>query len=201
MAMHYRALGIGRAVVPLLDLAGSKTLLDVGGGPGTYSVLIAQAYPKVNCTVLDLPEVVNIADELIEQQGMGKRIGTLPGDYRTMAFPAGNDTVNFFGVLHQESPDSIRALLKNAYASLNPGGVVNVMDMMTDCSHTKPKFSALFSVNVALTTDSGWVFSDSELNEWMRDAGFVDFTVRSLPSPMPHWLATARKKQMLGKGL
>src|SRR3990172_530318 len=51
MAMHYRALGMGRAVVGELDLAGSKTVLDVGGGPGTYSMLIAQANPKATCTV------------------------------------------------------------------------------------------------------------------------------------------------------
>ena len=197
MAMHYRALGIGRAVVPELDLTRCKTVLDVGGGPGTYAVLIAQAYPHVNCTVLDLPQIVRIADELIRQQGMHERVKILPGDYRAMFFPAGNDAVNFFGVLHQESPDSIRDLLGRAYASLNPGGIVNVMDMMTDCTHTKPKFSALFAVNMALTTDSGWVFSDSELKEWLREAGFADCTVKSLPAPMPHWLATARKKRMV----
>jgi len=53
--MHGRAMGIGQAVIPLLDLAGKKRLLDIGGGPGTYSVLIARAFPQVRCTVLDLP--------------------------------------------------------------------------------------------------------------------------------------------------
>jgi len=67
------------------------------------------------------------------------------------------------------------------------------MDMMTDSTHTKPQFSALFAVNMALTTDSGWVFSDSELRGWIEKAGFVNFSVRPLPSPMPHWLAGARK--------
>ena len=43
-------------------------MLDVGGGPGTYSVLISQAFPEIDCTVLDLPEVVNVAQELIERQ-------------------------------------------------------------------------------------------------------------------------------------
>jgi len=188
MAMHYRALGIGRAVIPQLDLAGSKTVLDVGGGPGTYSVLIAQVYPEVHCTVLDLPEVVKIADELIRQQGMKARVKTLPGDYRTVCFPPGNDVVNFFGVLHQESPESILNLLKKAYGSLNAGGSVNIMDMMTDETHTEPRFSALFAVNMALTTDSGWVFSDSELKAWMAEAGFSNCTVNPLPSPLPHWL-------------
>ena len=61
MAMHGRALGIGRAVVPLLDLAGCRKVLDVGGGPGTYSILIAQAHPGVDCVVFDLAGVVEIA--------------------------------------------------------------------------------------------------------------------------------------------
>jgi len=193
MAMHYRALSIGRTPIPLLDLSGKKKILDIGGGPGTYSVLIAQANPEVECTVMDLPEVAKIADELIQKQGMSGRVKTLPGDYRVTPFPGGNDVINFFGVLHQESPELILNLMKKAYHSLNPGGTLYVMDMMTDSTHTKPRFSALFAVNMALTTDSGWVFSDTELKGWVEQAGFVNFSVRPLPPPMPHWLATAQK--------
>ncbi|MCP3953430.1 MAG: methyltransferase domain-containing protein, partial [Desulfobacterales bacterium] len=163
MAMHYRALGIGRAVVPQLDLAGCATVLDVGGGPGTYSVMIAQAAPDVSCVVLDLPEVVAIAEELIGQQNMSGQVKTLAGSYRDIDFPPANDMINFFGVLHQESPESICSLFRKAYDALKPGGTIHIMDMMTDKTHTKPKFSALFAVNMALTTDSGWVFSDAEL--------------------------------------
>lgn len=194
LSMHYRALAIGRAVLEELDLAGCRTLLDVGGGPGTYSVLISQKYPDINCTVVDLPEVVKVADELILQQGCADRVKTLAGDYRSLDFPPGNDVINFFGMFHQESPESILALLRKAYAALNPGGIVNVMDMMTDSTHAKPKFSALFAVNMALTTENGWVFADSELTGWMQEAGFTDCTVKPLPPPMPHWFATARKK-------
>jgi SAM-dependent methyltransferase len=194
MSMHYRALGMGRAVIGELDLAGRRTILDVGGGPGTYSMLIAQANPGVTCTVLDLPEVVAVAAELIRQQGLEGRIKTLAGDYRTARFPEGNDVVNFFGVLHQESPESILSLFRKSYAALNPGGVVNVMDMMTDVTHTKPKFSALFGVNMALTSENGWVFSDGELKSWLEEAGFTDCVVKPLPPPMPHSFATARKK-------
>lgn len=193
LSMHHRALAIGRAVLGELDLAGRRTLLDVGGGPGTYSVLIAQSHPDIRCTVLDLPEVVKVAAELILAQGCAERVSTLAGDYRTLAFPPGNDVVNFFGMFHQESPDSIRALLRKAHDALNPGGIVHVMDMMTDHTHTQPKFSALFAVNMALTTDNGWVFADTELTGWMREAGFTDCKVKPLPPPMPHWFASARK--------
>jgi len=194
LSMHYRALAIGRAVIGELNLAGCKKLLDVGGGPGTYSVLISKAYPEIECTVLDLPDVVKIADELIRQQGCQEHVSILAGDYRTMPFPEAVDVVNFFGMFHQESPESIRSLLKKAHNALNPGGIVNIMDMMTDHTHTKPAFSALFAVNMALTTENGWVFSDEELTGWLQEAGFADCVVKPLPPPMPHSFASASKK-------
>lgn len=193
MSMHYRALGIGQAVIPQLELSGRKKVFDVGGGPGTYSVLMAKANPELNCTVFDLPEVVKIAKGLIANQGMSERVQVIGGDYHTDSFPRNNDIVTFFGVLHQESPESIKTLLKKAYDALNPGGVIYVMDMMTDKTHTKPKFSALFGINMALTAESGWVFSDEELKNWLEEASFTNFKVSPLPPPMPHWLASAKK--------
>jgi len=194
LSMHGRALGIGRAVVPSINLEGRKTLLDVGGGPGTYSSLIARKYPEICCTVIDLPAVASIADELIADAGLSERVKTIKGDYHDVEFPAGQDAVIFFGVLHQESPEDIVALFKKAEKALNPGGIVYVMDMMTDATHTQPKFSALFAVNMALTTVNGWVFSDRELEGWLTEAGLTGFSCSPLPPPMPHWLAVARKQ-------
>lgn len=193
LAMHGRALGIGRAVVPLLDLAGCRNLLDLAGGPGTYAVLLAQANPGLSCTVLDLPPVAAVAAELIAQAGMSGRVRTLAGDYHTTPFPGGQDAVTIFGALHQESPDAIRDILRRAHAALVPGGRLFILDMMTDATHTQPAFSALFAVNMALTTDHGWVFSDREISGWLAEAGFTDIGIRPVPPPMPHWLAVARK--------
>jgi cyclopropane fatty-acyl-phospholipid synthase-like methyltransferase len=158
MSMHGKALATAEPILSQLSLAGCRRLLDVGGGPGTYSVLLSRAYPELEATVLDLPPVIRIAEALIEQQGASDRVKTIAGDYHTIAFPNGNDAVLFFGMLHQESAENIPALLNKAYASLNPGGSVYVMDMMTDATHTAPKFSPMFAVNMALTSKSGWVF-------------------------------------------
>jgi ubiquinone/menaquinone biosynthesis C-methylase UbiE len=193
LSMHGRALGIGRAVVPLLDLTGCRALLDLAGGPGTYAVLLAQANPALRCTVLDLPPVAKVADELIAQAGMSDRVHTLPGDYHSTPFPGNMDAVTIFGALHQESPDAIRDILGRACAALRPGGQIFILDLMTDASHTQPPFSALFAVNMALTTEHGWVFSDEEICRWLVEAGFTDCQVRPVPPPMPHWLASARK--------
>ena len=193
LAMHGRAHGIGQAVVPQLDLEGRRKLLDIGGGGGTYSALIARHNPEISCTVIDLPGVVAVANELIAEQGLSDRVKTIPGDYHTVHLPGGHDAAIFFGVLHQESPEAISALLKRVFEALEPGGIVYVMDLMTDATHAAPQFSALFAVNMALTTNHGWVFSDEELRTWLEDAGFRDLAVSPLAPPMPHWLAVAQK--------
>jgi SAM-dependent methyltransferase len=194
LSMHGRALGIGRAVIPSLDLNGRKRLLDIGGGPATYSALIAQANPEISCSVMDLPPVAAIASELLEQQGLSARVKTIPGDYHTAPFPQGNDVVIIFGVLHQESAESVQDILQRAYAALEPGGVIYIMDMMTDRTRAHPAFSALFAVNMALTAEHGWVFSDEDIKSWLENAGFTDFSVKPLAPPMPHWLASAHKR-------
>ena len=99
-----------------------------------------------------------------------------------------------FGALHQEDPADILAILRRAHAALKPGGKLYVLDMMTDASHAQPAFSALFAVNMALTTANGWVFSDSELKDLMTRAGFEPGETRPVPPPMPHWLVGAVKR-------
>lgn len=198
LSMHGRAMGIGQSVIPLLDLEGCRTLFDVGGGPGTYAVLLARKWPELHCTVMDLPDIVAVADELIASAGLSDRVQTQAGDYHTTAFPENIDVCLFFGMLHQESPQTIRDLMKKAYAALRPGGKIVVLDMMTDATHTQPAFSALFALNMALTATNGWVFSDAELEQWVTDAGLIGFSCRPLPPPMPHWLATAHKPTSCG---
>ena len=194
LAMHGRAMGIGRAVVPHLDLAGRSRLLDIGGGPGAYSMLLARRWPELRCTTIDLPGVSRVAAELVAAEGLADRVECVAGDYHEAAFPRGFDAAILFGILHQEEPEAIAGLFRRTYAALEPGGVVYVLDMMTDATHCRPAFSALFALNMALTAEHGWVFSDAELKALMAEAGFEPGETRPVPPPMPHWLVSAVKR-------
>ncbi|MDA3799982.1 MAG: methyltransferase [Kiritimatiellae bacterium] len=193
LSMFERAYSMGQAVIPMLDLSKCKTLLDVGGGPGAYSMLCVSKWKQLSSTVIELPAIAAIANELIAERGLDDRVKTIPGSYVDTEFPVGQDAVNFFGVLHQESPQTILDLCTKAFDALNPGGQINIMDMMTDETRTAPAFSALFALNMALTKEAGWVFSDVDVIGWLKSVGFVDCNVQPLPEPMPHWLAMARK--------
>jgi SAM-dependent methyltransferase len=190
MSMHGKALAMAQQTLSAIDVTGRKQLLDVGGGPGTISALLTKTNPDLVCTVLELAPIVAIAQGLL---GGNDRVKLLAGDYHSTPFPGGNDVILLFGMMHQEPVSTIQDLLRRSYESLVPGGVVYVMDMMTDATHAHPPFSAMFAVNMALTKENGWVFSDEELRGWMKEAGFQDFTVKPLPPPAPHWMASARK--------
>ena len=192
-AMFGRAMGIGRGVVPMLKGLSGR-VLDLAGGPGAYAILMCQANPEMTCVTVDLPAIAAEAKNYVAQFGLGERIECRAGNYHTDEYEsAAYDAVTIFGALHQESPEQIVDILKRANRALKVGGKVYVLDMMTDATHTAPKFSALFAVNMALTTANGWVFADSELKGWMREAGFEPGKTQRVPPPMPHWLIAATK--------
>ena len=193
-SMRGRAFAIGRGVVPMLDLAGRTRLLDLAGGPGAYAELIVRANPGLSVVTVDLPAISDAAAEFVAADRLSDRIECRHGDYHADEYEAeGYDAATIFGALHQEAPDDIVAILRRAHRALKPGGVLYVLDMMTDASRTFPPFSALFGLNMALTTRNGWVFSDAELKGWMRAAGFTPGDTRAAPPPMPHWLVRATK--------
>ena len=192
--MHQRAQGVARGVVPFIDLAGCGTLLDVGGGPGTYATLLAQKYPTLQVTVVDLEGIVAVARELIAATPGAERVqlqagDATAGDYGSELYHA----VLFSGVLHQMDPTTIRRMLQGAQRALKPGGVVYISDMMLDDSKTQPLFSALFSLQMLLTTASGAVFAASESEAWLREVGFGEIVRKPLPPPLPYTIVSARK--------
>jgi hypothetical protein len=184
--MHNRALGLGQALVELVHLDGCQRLLDVGGGPGTYSALLTRRYPGLYAQVLDLPEVVAIAEEIIASMQANNRVTTLAGDYHTTPWPAGQDAVLISGVLHRETPSVCRELITRARDCLTTDGQLITADVFTDTGGVSPAFATLFGLNMLLTTQDGGVHADAEVAEWMRQAGFTQVTVQPFPPPMPH---------------
>lgn len=187
LGMHGRARGVAAGLAAVLDLAGRRHLLDVGGGAGTYSILLVQKTPGLRATVLDLPGVVAIAREIIRASGVGDRIETAAGDYATAPFPPGADALLISGVMHRETPESCRALLRKAHAALAPGGLLVVSDVFfTDEDKIAPPFATLFALNMLLTSEHGSAHAAAEMAAWMGAAGFTGVQTRPLPPPMPH---------------
>jgi SAM-dependent methyltransferase len=192
-AMHGRALGIARALVEILDLGGRHNLLDVGGGPGTYSILLTGRFPGLHAEVLELPGVAAVAREIVAAAGASDRVTLRDGDYHTADFGNGRDAVLMSGMFHRETPDTCRQLIERAWRCLAPGGLLAVSDVFTDEGGTTPAFAAMFGLNMMLTAPDGGVHADVDVRRWMSACGFVELGTTPLPPPMPHRVVTGIK--------
>lgn len=194
MGMHERAKGIGSILSHLVDLTGRKHLLDVGGGPGTYSVSLCEQTPGLRSTVLDVPGVLEVSKELVEAAGYADRVSLRPGDYLSSDFGTGYDAALLSGMMHRETQENCKHLLRKAFAALDPGGLAMVSDVFFDDeTHRTPAFAVYFALNMALTSHDGAAHAMTEMADWMREIGFVDVEIKPLPKPNPHTLVTGRK--------
>jgi predicted O-methyltransferase YrrM len=190
-AMHDRASGTGRVLVNLVDVTDRKQMLDVGGGPGTYSALFVRKNPGLRSTVLELPGIASVAKELLAEIGVADRVSMLPGDYHTTQFPGGNDVVLISGVFHRETEANCRRLIARARASLVPRGLLIVSDVFSDEGGTSPAIAALFGLNMMLTAPDGGVHADADVARWIAEEGFGDVRRTPFPPPMPHRIVAA----------
>lgn len=158
-------------------------LLDVGGGPATWSIAFARAVPGGHVTLYDQPEVLPISRKHVEAAGLADRFTFVPGDFYTdEALPTGADLAWVSAIVHQNSRQQNRELFKKVHAALAPGGRIMIRDCVMDESHTSPPFGAMFAVHMLVRTEGGGTFSLAELSDDLEASGFTDAKqVRSAP--------------------
>ena len=182
-AMHRNARARAPQVVEAVGIQGARRMLDVGGGSGAYSIAFAQANEMLQVELLDLPEVLPIAQRHIEEAGLGHRIKTRAGDLRTDFLGKGFDVILISAICHMLGPEGNRNLLKRCYEALAPEGRVVISDFILEADKTGPKQAALFALNMLVGTHDGSSYSESEYGGWLREAGFRKVCRMRLPGP------------------
>lgn len=182
-AMDRNAKERAGAVVKAIGTGGIQRMLDLGGGSGAYSIAFARAIPGLNSEILDLGEVVPLAQENIRKAGLADRIATRVGDMLRDPLGKNYDLILASAICHMFSPEENRELLQRAYDALAPNGKVVVQDFILEPSKTAPRAAALFSLNMLVGTQAGSSYSEPDYARWLRDAGFSDVRRERLPGP------------------
>lgn len=156
--------GRGKLFTDHIDLSGRKHLLDVGGGPGAYSVLACEKYPELKATIFDLPETIAITRQVVSKKGMESRIAMQEGSWETDRFGSGYDVVLLSNVLHGDDSDAAMKLEK-VYHCLDRGGLLTIQEFLLNEDKTGPLIPALFNVMVG-------AYTQAELFSIIEKAGF-----------------------------
>jgi len=170
-AMHQRALRQAPVVVKLLDLKGVNRVLDVGGARESFHGVV-RAKEGIRSVVFDLPNVVRLTKGYVEAEHLTDLISTAEGDYTVDRFGDGFDLVFLSAIIHSNSRQANKLLFAKAFDALNPGGRLVVLDYIMNDERTSPAAGAFFSLNMLVGTREGDTYTESEVQSWMREAGF-----------------------------
>ncbi|RZU23850.1 methyltransferase [Streptomyces sp. BK239] len=118
-------------VADFLDLSGSSSVADIGGGQGHVVASLLEKYPALHGTLLDLPRVVENADPRLRPGGaLAERVNVVPGDCR-VAVPVRADVYIIKNILEWDD-DSTARTLRNVREAGGPGTRVVVIENLVD---------------------------------------------------------------------
>ncbi|XP_028787630.1 isoflavone-7-O-methyltransferase 6-like [Neltuma alba] len=168
---RFMKLALIRDLESVLDGLGS--IVDVGGGNGATAKIISEAFPKLKCTVLDLPEVVaNLSGNANLSFVGGDMLKSIPHA----------DAVLIKWVLLDWGDDDCIKILKNAKRAIsgkgNEGKVI-IIDMVLDEKHDQYEWlETKLLINIALIADlNSKARSEEEWKQVFLKAGFKDYKI------------------------
>jgi SAM-dependent methyltransferase len=172
-AMHHRTLETAPMIAAQLPLKGVNTLLDLGGGPGTYAMAFLAKHPRLRATVCDRPAALEVAKDIAATHKAGARLSYLPLDLLTDDIPRPFDVIWYSNVLHIYSPAQNQDVFRRAKEALADGGRLVIQDaFLHDREGLFPEEASLFAVSMLLFTEGGNTYSAAETSAWLKDAGF-----------------------------
>ncbi|MDX1251270.1 MAG: methyltransferase domain-containing protein [Gammaproteobacteria bacterium] len=193
MGMLYRGIPQAELLASEVPLAGRKKLLDVGGGPGIFSIIFCQKNSGLSADVLDLPQTLRVTREIIANYGATAQVATREGSYLEDEFGAGYDAVLLSSMISQEGPEVIKSILRKSFDAMNPGGLLMVQEQFLNTEKTGPLLPVLIGLNQLVHTPGGRAYSAKEVADWAQEIGFRDLSFRPLPEPSPFTLITGIK--------
>lgn len=170
-AMHYRALKEATVVSYMIDLKRVKKLLDVGGGSGAFSMKFIEANPEIKAVIFDLPEVIPLTKLYVENFSLKENISFIEGNYLVDNFGNQYDLIFLSAIVHINSYEENKLLIKKCYDSLNENGQIVIKDWIMDEDRIKPEGGAIFAINMLVGTKNGDTYTETEMREWLNDAG------------------------------
>jgi len=193
MGMLYRGIPQAQLLAVEEPLSGCKKLLDVGGGPGIFSIILCQNNPGLMADVFDLPQTLQVTEEIIGNYAAADTVSTKEGSYLTDAFGCGYDVVLLSSMINQEGPDVIKNILQKSFDSMEKGGKILIQEQFLNMDKSGPLLPVLIGLNQLVHTPAGRAYSAKEIADMAQQVGFVDLHFRSLPDPSPFTLITGIK--------
>jgi SAM-dependent methyltransferase len=171
-AMHVVGRSLSKEIADSYDISPFKRLLDIGGATGTYVMAFLEKNPRMTAVLFDLPDVITMAENRLEGEGLLERVELVSGDFYRDELPKGCDLALLSAIIHQNSPQENLDLYRKIHRALEPGGKVLIRDHVMDPGRTFPPQGTLFAINMLVNTKGGDTYTFDEIKDCLSAAGF-----------------------------
>jgi len=174
------------------EAPGTRKVLDVAAGHGTFGTEIARKIPEAEITAQDWPNVLAVARDNAQAAGITKRFYELPGSAFEVEFEKDYDVILLTNFLHHFDVSTCQTFLKKVHDSLKTGGYVITLEFIPDEDRISPAPMAEFCLIMLATTPAGDAYVFSEYDRMFRHAGFGESIMHDVPSSNERVIVTKK---------
>jgi SAM-dependent methyltransferase len=157
------------ALPDVYDFGRHRRLLDVGGGIGMFLTRILTRHTQVDGTLLELPDVAEMAVGKLADSPVADRIEVVGADMFGDPLPDGHDAILLSHVVHLFPPEPNLALLRRLREAMAPDGRLLILDWFVG-AEVRPSI-ALISAEW-LMLGGGCAYRADEVIGWLQETGW-----------------------------
>lgn len=174
----------------IIEFHTAQQLLDVGAGSGLISMHFAEKFPQLECTVLELPEVIAAIESNLKQHPAQHRLHCCTDDLHHLQANTTYDIIWCSSVLH--FVEDYQNILKQFHKALKPNGILICAHSEIDLNHLDPLIHSYY-FNMRL--QGNFVPTKDEIANTLMQLGYQNIhTIENVKFPVaPLHVIIARK--------
>lgn len=128
---------LNETIAEVCDLTGRHSLVDVGGGDGSFLATLLSKYPEMTGTLLEVPPVIeNVQAQKMETELVG-RYTYQAGDFLENV-PEGGDAYFLKEILTHWNDEDCLKILNNCRRAMAPSGKLYIIEYILPTPPSKP---------------------------------------------------------------
>jgi SAM-dependent methyltransferase len=156
----------------------ARTLLDIAGGHGGFSIALCERHPQLSATVLELEGAARIGRRIVAEAGFAERVSFQVGDMFEADLGGPYDVALVAQIVHHLAPEDAVRLLRRAAAAVRPGGVVAVYEQERPEPGKRGHAIGVLTGLMFYAYSRARTYSAEEVRGFLREAGLRDVKVR-----------------------
>jgi SAM-dependent methyltransferase len=188
------AKGVADVAASLPDFASFRSMCDIGGNHGLYTLGILDRNPSLAGTIFDLPDVADQAARRCERLGYGERVKTVGMDFREEALPEASFDLAVTSHVLYAFRDDLPGALRKIADGLKPGGWFISHHYCGDCGPQSSLREACLEMVTRLAGYPSHFIGRDQLGAALDEAGFDVPQFHAVPGRDMNLITVARKR-------